>query len=288
MVFLRGDVGGMFSFDFPADVKIVQQLLNKHTHATEMWLVEDGVCGEKTHGAIRAFQRKVLAMRLPDGVVSNHGPTLAKLQTSSIRTMLSGPPVPAAPTMPNATLTDDDYKRAAATLGCEVAAIKAVANVETAGNPFDSQGRPLILYERHIFSKLTRHIYDETHPDISSRKHYEHGTYGNLATQYSRLEVAYKLDTDAALMATSWGAFQILGENYRDAGFKTVQEFVVAMRKSIAAQLSAFVSYVGNNARTLSAIQRKDWATFARAYNGPNYKSNHYDTNLAAAYDKFK
>ncbi len=67
MVILRGDVGGMFNHDFPEDVKIVQELLNKHRHATEMWLVEDGVCGGETRAAIRAFQRKVLAMRLPDG-----------------------------------------------------------------------------------------------------------------------------------------------------------------------------------------------------------------------------
>ena len=53
------------------------------------------------------------------------------------------------------TLTEKDYRDAAFQLGCEVAAIKAVAYTETAGAGFDSQDQPTILFERHIFSRLT-------------------------------------------------------------------------------------------------------------------------------------
>jgi two-component sensor histidine kinase len=50
-------------------------------------------------------------------------------------------------------LTEEDYKRAARRLGCSVAAIKAVAEVEAPGSGFLPDGRPKILFERHIFRR---------------------------------------------------------------------------------------------------------------------------------------
>jgi peptidoglycan hydrolase-like protein with peptidoglycan-binding domain len=32
------------------------------------------------------------------------------------------------------------------------------------------------------------------------------------------------------------------------------------------------------------ALQSRNWAAYARGYNGQNYAENHYDTNLAQAY----
>lgn len=34
-------------------------------------------------------------------------------------------------------------------------------------------------------------------------------------------------------------------------------------------------------------LQRKDWAGFARGYNGPGYAKNRYDIKLANAYKKY-
>lgn len=36
------------------------------------------------------------------------------------------------------------------------------------------------------------------------------------------------------------------------------------------------------------ALRNKDWATFARCYNGSGYAVNKYDEKLKAAYEKFK
>ncbi|WP_426772988.1 N-acetylmuramidase domain-containing protein, partial [Pseudomonas aeruginosa] len=36
------------------------------------------------------------------------------------------------------------------------------------------------------------------------------------------------------------------------------------------------------------ALKSKDWAEFARRYNGPDYKKNNYDVKLAEAYQSFK
>ena len=38
----------------------------------------------------------------------------------------------------------------------------------------------------------------------------------------------------------------------------------------------------------LKALKAKDWAGFAKMYNGPNYQINDYDTKLAAAYRRYQ
>lgn len=37
----------------------------------------------------------------------------------------------------------------------------------------------------------------------------------------------------------------------------------------------------------LAALQKKDWKTFARLYNGPAYAQNGYDEKLSKAYFSF-
>jgi hypothetical protein len=37
----------------------------------------------------------------------------------------------------------------------------------------------------------------------------------------------------------------------------------------------------------LTALQAKNWAEFAKRYNGPAYAQNRYDEKLAKAYAKF-
>lgn len=65
-------------------------------------------------------------------------------------------------------LTNDDYQRAAANLDVEVAAIKAVVQIEAAGRGFLADGRPKILFERHWFWKLTPKPVSKIRPDLSN------------------------------------------------------------------------------------------------------------------------
>ena len=61
-------------------------------------------------------------------------------------------------------LGPNDITAAAAALQCEPGAVRAVCDVESAGGGFLADGRPKILFEAHIFSGLTRHRWDEGHP----------------------------------------------------------------------------------------------------------------------------
>lgn len=88
------------------------------------------------------------------------------------------------------------------------------------------------------------------------------------------------------MKSASWGKFQIMGFNYKAAGFEDVGAFVDAMKVSEDAQLQAFVNVV-KSFGLADKLRRRDWAGFARGYNGENYKINRYDEKLATAYRKY-
>jgi len=186
---------------------------------------------------------------------------------------------------PQVGLTEIDYILAAKALEIELATIKAVADVETNGAAFDNYGRPRILFERHYFNRLTAGKFSTKYPQISNPSA---GGYGKFSAQYQKLEQAYKLDADAALQSASWGKFQIMGENYKSAGFTSVRNFVLAMTKSESEHLKAFVQFVNHNPAMRTALRDRNWAAFAAAYNGPSYKKNEYDIKLANAYERRK
>lgn len=181
------------------------------------------------------------------------------------------------------TLTEKDYQEAARMLGCEVAAIKAVAEVESSGDGFLPSGEPKILFERHKFSEFTKGKYDLNFPDISNKKP---GGYVGGQAEHRRLQVAVKLDRTAALMATSWGKFQIMGFNYKEAGYKDLQTFINAAYNSEADHLLMFVNFIKSK-NLAKYLINKDWAGFAYRYNGAGYKVNRYDEKMLAAYRKY-
>jgi hypothetical protein len=193
----------------------------------------------------------------------------------------------------SATLIDADFARAATELGVEAAAIRAVAEVEAAGAGFLPDGRPAVLYEAHIFHKETggkhRHATDRRGVALSSPT-WNKALYGATgAAQHARYEDARSLDPDAANKACSWGTFQILGANHKACGFDTSQAFVDAMwTGGAAAHLDAFVAFIKADPKLHTALRAKQWATFARIYNGPGYAANAYDQKMADAYARWK
>ncbi|MBY5684814.1 N-acetylmuramidase family protein [Rhizobium leguminosarum] len=184
-------------------------------------------------------------------------------------------------------LSPEGYETAATRLGVPVASIKAVCAVEALGSGFLKSGRLKILYEAHKFSAATGRKYDQSNPNISA-KSWNKALYGAGGEhQYVRMEQARKLNETAALASVSWGMFQILGSNYAAAGFPSVHAFVFDQLQGEDNQLMAFCSFVKSSPAMHKALIRKDWATFARLYNGPGYKANAYDTKLAAAFKKY-
>ena len=176
-----------------------------------------------------------------------------------------------------------DVVSVAQRLGCEPAAVWAVCDIESAGGGFLPDKRPKLLYEAHLFGRLTQHRWDATHPNISSAS-WDRSLYGaSGAHQYDRLAEAIALDRPAALQSASWGMFQIVGMNYAACGFAAVEQYVAAMCEGEAAQLAAFAAFCAHE-ELAALLAAKDWTHFALRYNGPGEAANDYAGKLAAAY----
>ena len=180
-------------------------------------------------------------------------------------------------------LTNNDFCRASKRLKCDVASVKAVAEVESRGAGFYSNGFPTLLFERHVFRKYTDGKYNKSHPHLSGSQ----GNYGKAGqNQRNKFNEAYALDPIAAIKACSWGKFQVMGFNWKVAGYSGVVDFFNAMQRDEGEHLNAFIGFVIGN-RLDDEIRHKDWAGFAYGYNGAGYKANKYDTAMARAYAKF-
>lgn len=182
-------------------------------------------------------------------------------------------------------ISERDFVDAAQELECEVAAIQAVAEVESAGDAFLSNGEPKILFEAHHFSRLTNHKYDVTHPRISSPT-WKKSLYIGGEGEHRRLQAAAHLDRQAALEATSWGMFQIMGFNWRQTRATSLQDFINTIYSGERGQLRLFVGFIKGDNRLLRAIQKKNWILFAKYYNGAGYSANKYDVKLEQAYKR--
>ena len=184
-------------------------------------------------------------------------------------------------------LSGEDFARAADMLGCDEAAIRAVAFVEARGQGFDAKKRPVILPERHVFY---RNLRDEPRQRAVNQglaySTWQPGRYP--ATQDGRYELLGRMmaiDEDAALKACSWGLGQVLGENHRVCGFATAKALVEKCLESEGGQLVVMAGFIAGN-NLARHLRSKNWAAFAEAYNGKSYRTNQYDTKLARAYER--
>jgi hypothetical protein len=180
-------------------------------------------------------------------------------------------------------LTSRGLDAAAAELGCGLAAVGAVIEVETSGCGFLPDRRPKILFERHVFRRETGGRFDATAPDLSSATWGGYGDPG--AYQYDRLARALALDRTAALRSCSWGLAQIMGHNAQTAGFADAEAMAAAFAASEDVQVAALARFCIAEGLD-AALRDRRWTDFARRYNGPAYAANRYDERLAAAHDR--
>jgi len=181
----------------------------------------------------------------------------------------------------------------------EVPLLKALIQVE-AGNKsgFESDGRPQILFEGHIFYKYLVKKYGEKktqelarkHPNIVYKKWSKSQYYGGIR-EHDRLSEAASIDRELALMSASYGMFQIMGFNHSLCGCVFLQDFINRMWRSQLDQIELAIEFLKNSKfrgkSLLYWLKTKHWANFAEGYNGPGYKSNKYDVKLYEAWKKF-
>lgn len=194
-------------------------------------------------------------------------------------------------------LSESDLVDFANQFGLELAAVKAVNEIESSGKGFLLDGRPKILFEGHIFWRrlefygLNPQSYLE--PRLQNvlyktwtRSHYEGGI-----KEYFRLEKAAGMSDlpqihDAAYEAASWGSFQIMGFHWKSLGYSSVDHFVSTLYEHEREHLKAFGKFLEVN-NLLRFLKSRDWTRFALGYNGSGQAANKYDERLENAYKRY-
>ena len=238
-------------------------------------LAPDGSFGPGTERALRDYQAK--NGLFADGVAGHNTWMKLAVQFPEFWQKLT-----------SKFLSEADIKSVAKDLGVEPAVVKAVREVEAGGSGFRGQ-RCKILFEGHEFWRQLKKggvnpkTFQAGNENIlypkwtkAIRKYYKED-------QYARLDKAKKINSDAAVSSASWGLFQIMGYHWKDLGYQSANDFVKRMEKSEGEHLKAFARFVKKN-NLVKHLKNKDWAKFARGYNGPGFKKNKYDEKLARAY----
>lgn len=259
-------------------VSYLQELLGKLSYQ----IPATGYFGAITENAVRDFQQK--NGLVVDGEVGVKTWTLLNEKTKP------------AQVLGDKFLGEQDLRDFAQIHQLELAAVKAVNEVESSGKGFLVDGKPKILFEGHVFWNQLKErginpslISNPSNSDVLypkwTKTHYIGGP-----REYDRLEKAASLLPDpkvreAALASASWGSYQIMGFHFKKLGYASIQEFVDQMYLHERNQLEAFGRYISAFG-CITHLRAKNWAKFANCYNGLLYAQNKYDIKLEAAYKK--
>lgn len=117
------------------------------------------------------------------------------------------------------------------------------------------------------------------------QQRYEHLVFDRLQHQHPQ-----KSDAELRLLSTSWGIGQIMGFNFKAAGYEDVNDMVDSFIISEDNQVKGFLNFIKADKNLMQQIRAKNFAGIARIYNGPGYKNlpveKRYDTKLKLNFNK--
>lgn len=186
------------------------------------------------------------------------------------------------------------------TMGIEAACAVAVLLVESGGEGFGADGRPIIRFENHQFWKYwgkknadVFHAHFTYNPSARWKDHrfckkknapWE-DFHGNQKKEWRVLNFARKLDDSAALKSMSMGAPQIMGFNHKKIGYATVQDMFDFFSRDIRYHIFGLFDFM--NDVMVEALKKHDFTAFAKRYNGPGQAAK-YGAKIQEFYDAFQ
>lgn len=259
-------------------VQLMQEMLKKLGYN----ITTDGIFGSGTEKIVIEFQAKNNLKQ--DGIVG--AKTWILLQDLSSKVGKKETQIAI-----EQFLSENDFVNFAKKYNVEIAAIKAVHEVESNGRGFIN-GKIKILFEGHVFwkelknrginpSNITKGNETVLYPQFKANN----PLY--KLDQHERLEKAKTINEEAAYASASYGLFQIMGFHYPTFDFATAKEFVEYLSETESSQLEIFGQFIVKN-NLLKPLRERKWAAFAKGYNGASYKQNKYDIKIANAYSKYK
>ena len=179
-----------------------------------------------------------------------------------------------------------DIARAATRLNVTPKHVEMVRKVESGGTSFDQKGRPVILFEPHIFHRRTAGRFGRTN---FSNPTWDRNLYPkSFDGRWQQLADAAAHDEPTALESASWGLFQIMGFHWQALGYASALDFAQRMTASEGEHLEALVRFIEKNGlapalRRCVAGNPESCRDFAKSYNGAGYAANNYHIKMAKA-----
>lgn len=187
-------------------------------------------------------------------------------------------------------LSQGDVGDAARELGIATAVLLAFIEVEAAGRGFDTQNRPKMLFEPHVFWRnLAGKLRAQAAALGLAYAKWKPGAYPK--DSYPRLDKATSVAREPAFRSGSYGLPQILGENYKAAGFASAEMMFDAMKAGEREQLLAMVTLLKDwglavHLRGKDFSKPASWVPAVSRYNGKGYAANNYHVKCATAFVK--
>lgn len=176
-------------------------------------------------------------------------------------------------------------------LGIDLAALLAIAEIESGGTAFaliDGHREPLIRFEGHYFDQRLDGALRQRARALGLASPVA-GAVANPRRQADRwalLEKAAALDRRAAYESVSWGLGQVMGAHWKWLGFADVEGLVLEARGGVAGQIALMARYI-EKAGLAAAVRERDWERFARGYNGPDHARGRYHIRIAEAHRRY-
>lgn len=182
----------------------------------------------------------------------------------------------------------NEIEKVAVRIDVEPAALLAIAEVESAGRisaRIAGRDEPMIRFEGHYFDRRLPAAKRDA-ARAAGLADPKTGAVKNPASQAARWKLlarAAAIDHKAAHESISWGLGQVMGAHWEWLGYDSVDALVAEARSGVGGQTALMARYI-EKAGLAVAIRKRDWAAFARGYNGPDYERHGYDRKIAEAY----
>lgn len=187
--------------------------------------------------------------------------------------------------MTRSPVTTADYAAISALIPCPAQVFRAVCLVESRGHGFDDLGHVVCLVEPHVIwrhaTAQERAILKPYHLAYPVWGMYPYGKYSDQWPKFQKI-AALTGNHNLAIMGTSFGMLQILGENYRECAHATPEEFFVSMCNSEQDQLHDGAMMMRSRGMADYMVAR-NWHKIAEKWNGTG-QVDLYATKLEAAY----
>jgi len=159
----------------------------------------------------------------------------------------------------------------------------AVIATESNGQASGASGRMTIRFENHLFwsrwGKEHADVFNQLFQfdaNISWQGHLYRpnsnspwlDVHASQDSEYAALAVGRSLEDTIALSSISMGLVQILGSNFAACGYNSIQAMFDSFSADPRNQLIGFFNFVAHDPAKVTAMQQKDYKTFAARYNG--------------------